>query len=576
MTSAKEVLHRLTPNTIVALSLTVWWLLNLVMAGGVELANDEAYYWWWATGSGLDWGYYDHPPAVALLIWLTQRIPGEFGVRLATTLLQPAYLFILWRLWISYGTCANRRSALVFSALCFSLPLLQLYGLLALPDAPLLFSSTLFLVLLNRLHRKPSTLNAALVGLSTALVGYSKYQGLIVVATGFALYVANGKRHAVRYAAIWLLSALTLYSPHLVWLYRHDFAPLRYHLVERSSSGYRFSFTLEYILNLVAVFNPLLVWFIVKGIFVKTREGNAANTFLQRLMSWTLAVYGIFFFLASFKGRTQPQWNLVAAIPAVWLVMNAYSGGASLRQRKVLHTVLCLSVAAMLCFRIVVLLNPFHLNGELWNNRAGCKAIAEVAQNRPVVVQHNYTLPCKYIFYTHREACCIPVYFERNSQWQYTAADSSFAGRSVLVVVPDWTLSNVIHRQGASDIHYVEIERYLPLSRVKIKLLDAKNTGQTLQTTLQVTNPYPYPLIPTAENNLAFRLSSMIDPYSERSCQAPLHDTVEPFSTSEVTCTFQLGEIAETLYKRPLRFCIESHGLIGSINSTPTTISPQE
>ena len=43
-----------------------WLLVNLVQAAGTELLHDEAYYWVYSHYP--DWGYFDHPPMIALLI----------------------------------------------------------------------------------------------------------------------------------------------------------------------------------------------------------------------------------------------------------------------------------------------------------------------------------------------------------------------------------------------------------------------------------------------------------------------------------------------------------------------------
>ena len=61
--------------------LTIWVILNLLTAHFCPLDPDETYYWMYA--QHLDWGYYDHPPAVALLIGLGKDIlPGGAGVTL--------------------------------------------------------------------------------------------------------------------------------------------------------------------------------------------------------------------------------------------------------------------------------------------------------------------------------------------------------------------------------------------------------------------------------------------------------------------------------------------------------------
>ena len=46
--------------------LFVWFLVNLMQATYTEILSDEAYYGLY--GRYLDWGYFDHPPMVALLI----------------------------------------------------------------------------------------------------------------------------------------------------------------------------------------------------------------------------------------------------------------------------------------------------------------------------------------------------------------------------------------------------------------------------------------------------------------------------------------------------------------------------
>src|SRR4029079_11542839 len=76
---------RLARNT----SLTVLALvaLRLVAAAWTPITFDEAYYWTWS--KHLAGGYYDHPPAVALVIRLGTMIAGDtpFGVRLVSILL---------------------------------------------------------------------------------------------------------------------------------------------------------------------------------------------------------------------------------------------------------------------------------------------------------------------------------------------------------------------------------------------------------------------------------------------------------------------------------------------------------
>ena len=73
---------------------TSWLVLGLVQSGLTELQDDEAYYW--VYGRFLDWGYFDHPPMIGLLVKLgSSLLPGELGVRLFPLILNILSLFII-------------------------------------------------------------------------------------------------------------------------------------------------------------------------------------------------------------------------------------------------------------------------------------------------------------------------------------------------------------------------------------------------------------------------------------------------------------------------------------------------
>ena len=79
-------LRDLTANQRVALAVVALVAFRLAVAAVLGLAEDEAYYRLW--GLNLSWGYYDHPPLVALWIAAGQGIFGDtaFGLRFWTVL----------------------------------------------------------------------------------------------------------------------------------------------------------------------------------------------------------------------------------------------------------------------------------------------------------------------------------------------------------------------------------------------------------------------------------------------------------------------------------------------------------
>ena len=114
--------------------LTYVLILRLILMGCVNLIPEEAYYWNYA--QHLDWGYLDHPPMVAWLIWLSTTIFGksELSVRLPAYicwLLAAAFMF---RLTLNlYDRPAAFRAVLLLAVL----PIYFGLGFFMTPDAPL-------------------------------------------------------------------------------------------------------------------------------------------------------------------------------------------------------------------------------------------------------------------------------------------------------------------------------------------------------------------------------------------------------------------------------------------------------
>src|SRR6187401_2172360 len=87
--------YKLNQKGLFILLLASWLLLNLLQAIYTEINPDEAYYFLF--GKHLDWGYYDHPPMVALMVRVSSWfVNGNLGVRFITVLLQILTVVIIW------------------------------------------------------------------------------------------------------------------------------------------------------------------------------------------------------------------------------------------------------------------------------------------------------------------------------------------------------------------------------------------------------------------------------------------------------------------------------------------------
>ncbi len=99
----------------------------------LPLHGDEAYYWMWS--KHIQMGYYDHPPMIAFMIYLTNFISqSEWGVRLVNVFsmsISALYIFKLTKLISDEKTALN--SVLIF----LSVALTNAGFIMTTPDSPL-------------------------------------------------------------------------------------------------------------------------------------------------------------------------------------------------------------------------------------------------------------------------------------------------------------------------------------------------------------------------------------------------------------------------------------------------------
>src|SRR6201990_2270255 len=86
--------------------LLLWTIFNAIQAYTLEIHADEAYYWLYSRFLG--WGYFDHPPMVAIFIRIGDTIShSEFGIRLMTVLSSTVSLYVLWLIVKKYAVEAK-------------------------------------------------------------------------------------------------------------------------------------------------------------------------------------------------------------------------------------------------------------------------------------------------------------------------------------------------------------------------------------------------------------------------------------------------------------------------------------
>lgn len=518
------------------LLLAAWGVLNLLQAAFTGLADDEAYYWYFS--QHLDWGYFDHPPLVALLVRLSSWMPGLLGIRLCATLLQPLYLWLFWHLVRPVN--ASRRDAVLYLLLCFAQPLLQLYGFLAVPDAPLMAATVFFLWAFRTFYRSSNIPSALLLGLAVALLGYSKYHGALVV-----LLVLLANPRLFRRPALYLagFTGLVLMLPHFWWQYTHDWVSFRYHLVGRNAWGYQFTFTADYLLLLTVLFNPLLLWHFVLGLRQRpaSPEGRAA----RRTALVLCAGFVGFFLLATLRGRVQPQWLLPVTLPFVAITFR----GA--RQSRYVRVAGWVSLGLFLAVRIVLVANPFHLKGQLWEGDAPYRQVATLADGRPVQFLGCYTFAAKYAYYTGGTAHCSSLYFARDNQYRFDTLDRTFTGREVLVADLGNISGDTLAGMGRHHFRYTTLADFHPMRELEVTPLQPLDLrlpldgDRSVTFPLEVYNPYPYDIVPDTVRPVVVRVFWQYDERTASGASVRLADTLRACSVTRIAPCFKVPLLAE-------------------------------
>lgn len=399
------------------LTILITLLLQIILVGNFELAHDEAYYWLYS--KNLDWGYFDHPPLVALVIKLFSFLPhGETSVRLGFIFLQYLGLFFLISM--------TRRYWLTF-ALYFSFPLASLAGLFALPDMPLLFMTIMYCYFLKKYLHRDGAWQSITLGVVIALLFYAKYHGVLLI---FFTILSNPK--LVLHRSFYLVAsvALLLFLPHLFWQVEHGFSTLKYHFLERPSSGFNFYRIGEYLVSQVVLAGALvgpLIW--VELIKLK------AKCSFERALKFIVLGTIIFFFISSFNKKIEANWTIFLAVPMIVLLANS-----NLWYQKKAKYLLTASFLFVFLIRFLFLFSPEKIGIKRLKEFHGWKSWSHSIKNQcgetGEILANNYQVASKLSFYLNKEIGALN-YRSRKNQFDYWKFEAKISPSSNVCYITD-------------------------------------------------------------------------------------------------------------------------------------------
>ena len=396
-----------------------WFLISLVQAAGTELFDDEAYYWVYSRF--LDWGYFDHPPMIAVLIKLgTAILPGELGLRFFIVLMGTATIAL-----IEYLT--QPKDIRLFFAIVLNMAVLQIGGIIAVPDIPLLFFTALFFIAYQAFEQKNTIITALSLAIVIALLLYSKYHGILII---FFTILSNPSILTRWKSFLVILISVGLFMPHVIWQILHGLPSINYHLFERLSPPYKLSFTADYLLGQLLLTGPLVGWLIIWAA-LKNKYANAT----EKAMYWSLIGTYVLFFLSSFRSRTEANWTILLMAPLIVLSYQFLSQNKN--KARWIYRLLPYSIALVLLVRIYMILDiqalSFMPKDEFHQNKEWAAAIKKKDNGLPVVFTNSYQRASKYWFYAGDTSFSLNTHRYRRSNYNFWPMEEQLQGRRIMI-----------------------------------------------------------------------------------------------------------------------------------------------
>lgn len=485
----------------------VWLVLNLLQATFLGLDGDEAYYW--MLSQHMQWGYFDHPPMVALFIRLGESLRhGFFFTRLGTVILSTLSIAFVYK-----GLPRHLQQIRWFIILYAATLVFNVYAFITTPDACLFFFATLFFWRYKHFLAKENFSNSLWLALAITGMFYSKYHGVLLV--GFVV-LSNLRLLVNKYC--WMIVAIValLFIPHLYWQYIHDWPTVRFHLIERIAKQYQINFTTDYLLGQILIWGPLISLVFYVSVFKLKIQDR-----LMRAHLFTFAGTLGFFLFSSFKNTVEPHWTLIAGISYVALFLSLILNGTE-KFRSLFLKVAYVNIALILLARIIFLIpnGPANLikhfrsfsYAKVWADEVYAKAA-----KTPVVFSNSYATPSLYKYY-HPDAQAIGYNDKGYRKTNFNIADDCFLnGQPVLYYTQNQEIApgtgipvNAKYNSG----RLLPIERYTCVNALKIRLLNPPKTMRARQpVTLAITlvNNGTTPVVP--DTALSIDYAFLIEKY---------------------------------------------------------------
>jgi len=306
-------------------------LIRALIAGAIELGNDEVYYWTYARFP--DMSHFDHPPMVGLVIQLftlNLRFDSEIFLRLGSVVLGTASTWLIFLIGKKIkNPAAGLYAAFLFTASFYGFILV---GTFILPDTPQVFFWLLSMYCLlwslpDESLSKQSRTFLFFAGLCMGLALLSKYHSVFLLfGAGMFILFNNRKWLLAKESYIALLMAVLLFMPVVFWNSNNNYISFTFHenRVGVTQAGIQPQYFLTEMVGQFFYNNPVNIILILLAFIALLRGREIMEKAYLRLILWiSLPLWLVFVSFSLFRS-TLPHWTGPAyigfiLIAAAWL-----------------------------------------------------------------------------------------------------------------------------------------------------------------------------------------------------------------------------------------------------------------
>jgi hypothetical protein len=308
--------NRFTSGPAIVLYIALGKLaFHLLTATRYGIFRDEMYYY--ACSEHLARGYVDHPPLIALVIWIGRHIFGSslFALRLPAALAGVALVWLAGKLAREMGGGRFAQALAALAVFMVPIYLIMHHWITMNAFEPLVWMGCLWCVLraINTGNDKYWLWFGVLAG-----VGFeTKYSIVFFLLGVLAGLLLTPEGRFLKSKRVWLgaLAALVIFLPNFLWLVQHNFPFLELMHNIRVSSRDVVRGPIAFVLDQAQIMNPLLFPLWLGGLLWLF---FAAESKPYRALAWTyMAVLGTFIALKGKNYYVAPIYPLLFAAGAV-------------------------------------------------------------------------------------------------------------------------------------------------------------------------------------------------------------------------------------------------------------------